>query len=350
VDLIDDRASELQSWYSGHIFKCRMFEERIRTHLDKKLSRAGVGYFKIETRTKSVESFVKKAAQVTVDGHFKYTDPRVEVKDFVGARVEVPLSTDLPAVVAAINAAYVIEEELDRGSEDGALDVPGYRSLHFLAHVTEEDRLEPELRDFADMTVEIQVRTTLQHAWASLQHDLVYKTERQPTSSIKRRLVALAGLLELADREFVSIRQAHSEMGDSAPVNLEGQTGALSASGLRHLAEQIFGEEDSSSHAWFVQLKKNTDLLSLTSAADLRDALGDWWGRAPQVAAAVRRTKPWANLGYLLDLLLRLAMRHRYLELIPPDDVDEVGVEEFAALVRGFHDELESVDAALTMA
>ena len=71
------------------------------------------------------------------------------------------------------------------------------------------------------MVVEMQARTTLQHAWAALQHDLVYKTERQPTASIKRRLVALAGLLELADREFVSVRQAHSEMGDAAPATLE---------------------------------------------------------------------------------------------------------------------------------
>jgi ppGpp synthetase/RelA/SpoT-type nucleotidyltranferase len=326
-----------------------MFEERFRSHLTKKLRSAGIGYFKIETRTKDPDSFVKKATQI-VDGRFKYTDPRVEITDLVGARVEVPLSTDLPAVVAAINSSYVIDEELDRGSEDGAVDVPGYRSLHFLAHLTPEDRLDPELRDFGDLTVEIQARTTLQHAWASLQHDLVYKTERQPTAAIKRRLVALAGLLELADREFVSVRQAHSEIGDSAPATLETDSGVLSASGLRHLAEQVFGEEDPSSHAWFVQLKLNIDELKLHSADDLREALGEWWERAPRVAAVVRRTKPWANLAYLLDLLLRLAMRGEYVELIPPDDPDVVPGELLAGYVREFHAELETIDVGLRTA
>ena len=62
-----------------------------------------------------------------------------------------------------------------------------------------------------------------------------------------------------------------------------------------------------------------------------------WKDRAPQVAVAVRRTKPWANLAYLFDLLLRLSLRETYVRQVPPEDQNEVTAEEFARLEHGFH-------------
>ena len=67
-----------------------------------------------------------------------------------------------------------------------------------------------------DRPVELQVRSILQHAWASLQHDLMYKGERAPTDSVRRRLIALAGLLELADHEFMAVRLGPRRRGRDA--------------------------------------------------------------------------------------------------------------------------------------
>ena len=72
--------------------------------------------------------------------------------------------------------------------------------------------------------MELQVRSILQHAWASLQHDLMYKGERTPTDSVRRRLIALAGLLELADHEFMAVRLAH---GDAAGMLDDAHAGRL---------------------------------------------------------------------------------------------------------------------------
>ncbi len=344
---IGARVADVNAWYGAYFWKCRHFEERFVAHLAKSLKQAGVVDVKLESRTKSVESMVAKSVKQTSAGEFKYADPQTEITDLVGARVEVPLSTDLPAVVRALNSTYAITEELEKGS-DQSIDIPGYRSLHFLVRVRQDDPDYRELSEFADMIVEVQVRTTLQHAWASLQHDLMYKTERAPTPAVKRRLVALAGLLELADREFVSVRQAHSEIADAAPPDVATAPGALSASGLRHLAEQIFGEEDVSSQSWYVELKSSFDKLGLASGAELDSLILDWRPRAPEVAAVVRRTKPWVNLAYLLDLLVRLAMRERYVELIPPDDEDEATEDEMRMLRESFLAELVEIDQALS--
>ena len=44
----------------------------------------------------------------------------------------------------------------------------------------------------------------------------MYKTERPAGPTIRRRLIALAGLLELAEREFILVRHDHGELPDQA--------------------------------------------------------------------------------------------------------------------------------------
>lgn len=54
--------------------------------------------------------------------------------------------------------------------------------------------------------VEIQIRTTLQHTWAAINHDLGYKSEFGVPRSVAREFSRIAGLLEIADDEFVRVR------------------------------------------------------------------------------------------------------------------------------------------------
>jgi hypothetical protein len=68
-----------------------------------------------------------------------------------------------------------------------------------------------EYRKFNDFKAEIQVRSILQHAWAEIEHDLGYKTKNAIPLQIRRRFSRLAGLLELADDEFVHIRNELSD-------------------------------------------------------------------------------------------------------------------------------------------
>ncbi len=79
-------------------------------------------------------------------------------------------------------------------------------SVHYVVSMN-EDRLKlPENRGYAGIKCEIQIRTVLQHAWAEIEHDLGYKSEIDIPKDIRRSFSRLAGLLEVADKEFQEIR------------------------------------------------------------------------------------------------------------------------------------------------
>ena len=63
-----------------------------------------------------------------------------------------------------------------------------------------------EYHAFEGLKCEIQIRSVLQHAWAEIEHDLGYKSEIAIPKGIRRNFSRLAGLLEIADKEFQEIR------------------------------------------------------------------------------------------------------------------------------------------------
>ena len=73
-----------------------------------------------------------------------------------------------------------------------------------------------EYTRYQGAVVEIQVRTILQHAWAELEHDIQYTSSTAIPKEIRRRFMALAGVLEVADREFQAIQDADKVIVDTA--------------------------------------------------------------------------------------------------------------------------------------
>lgn len=181
------RREDLRAWFAEHASEFRSLETAFAEHLGAALRQARLDDARLETRTKDVESFLDKATRTDGRGGFKYPDPAGQLTDFVGARVMVPLSADVTPVARLVQRLYVVDEMSDQRA-DTVLDVPGYQSLHFLVRFRDEDRdaLGLAERGVPDLPVELQVRSILQHAWASLQHDLMYKGERRPTDKIGR--------------------------------------------------------------------------------------------------------------------------------------------------------------------
>ena len=87
------------------------------------------------------------------------------------------------------------------------LDRFGYRSLHYICAPAPSFFEQHGFVYMPELRFEVQLRTILQHAWAEMEHDLGYKAPEAIPAQIRRRFSRLAGLLELADEEFLSIKQ-----------------------------------------------------------------------------------------------------------------------------------------------
>lgn len=170
------------------------------------LDDAGINYLTVTGRAKSLTSFAAKATR-TVDGVPVHADPLAQIHDQVGLRVITYVQSDVQAVVDVLTDQVTVLDDRDMGEETASEGRFGYASRHLQISVDEE-RADghPTL---AAHSAQVQVRTVLQHAWAEFEHDIRYKgtIPEEHASDLDRRFTLAAGLLELADREFSTIRE-----------------------------------------------------------------------------------------------------------------------------------------------
>jgi ppGpp synthetase/RelA/SpoT-type nucleotidyltranferase len=171
------------------------------------LDEAGINYLSVSGRTKSIASFAEKATR-TVDGARLYTDPLREIGDQLGVRVITYVRDDVDAVADLLGDQVVVNDDRDLGRETASEGRFGYASRHLQIALDAARESQPAYAHLRGRNVQVQIRTVLQHAWAEFEHDIRYKgtvpVEHAP--DFDRRFTLAAGLLELADQEFATIR------------------------------------------------------------------------------------------------------------------------------------------------
>jgi ppGpp synthetase/RelA/SpoT-type nucleotidyltranferase len=169
--------------------------------LERLLKAEEIGVHSISFRCKEVTSLEKKITA-------KPSYPSLaHITDLAGVRVITHYSDDVDRVAVLVESEFSIDAE-NSIDKRVALDPDrfGYLSLHYVASMNPERSKLKEYSAFRGLKVEIQVRSILQHTWAEIEHDIGYKSTVQVPRHIRRKFSRLAGLLELADQEFVSIR------------------------------------------------------------------------------------------------------------------------------------------------
>jgi len=166
----------------------------------------------IESRTKDVESFANKIQRKSKT----YVDPLNEITDICGIRVIVNYQDEVDKIVEMIEEEFEVDKvnSIDKGSLLNPNEF-GYRSVHYVVSLTHARKRLTEWKAYGDFKVEIQIRTILQHSWALISHSLQYKRENDVPQELKRKLFRLASLVELADDEFMSLRNEHVQLEKS---------------------------------------------------------------------------------------------------------------------------------------
>lgn len=191
---------ELRKWYDQNQHIYVGLADASRRTIENLLVTEKVDFLSVTARTKTSESFIEKAKRKP------YQDPKSQITDICGIRIITYIESDIPKISALIKQSFEISENhsLDKSSQLGA-DRIGYRSVHFVCDLGSKRTQLPEYKIYSGLQFEIQVRTVLQHAWAEIEHDRNYKLSGSLPSDLQRRLYLIAGVLEIADREFSAI-------------------------------------------------------------------------------------------------------------------------------------------------
>lgn len=189
--------TEFEANYASYEQFRKLIEEYLRNLLNEK----EISFHSITSRTKNIDSLAKK---IDLKNKYHHLD---EITDLVGIRIITYYSDTIDQISELIENNFIIDRanSIDKRKSIDP-DRFGYRSLHYVVQInTEEIKLKEKVAD-SKLKFEIQISSILQHTWAEIEHDLGYKSQEEIPYDIKRSFSRLAGLLELADEEFLRIK------------------------------------------------------------------------------------------------------------------------------------------------
>lgn len=192
------------------------FIDRINQILSEILQQNKINLYSISCRVKSRESLEKKLKKK--NSYAKLED----LTDIGGIRITTYFEDDVKKIAALLEQEFDID--LINSIDKKALLDPdrfGYLSMHHVISFDDGRCKYPEYQRYKGLKAEVQTRSILQHAWAEIEHDLGYKTEQGVPTNIRRRFSRLAGLLELADQEFITIRDELETYSQAVTVQIQ---------------------------------------------------------------------------------------------------------------------------------
>ncbi len=189
---LDAHAEAILQEFRDHQSQFQAVRASIESKIRERLSAAGILVAAVESRVKTEHSL---AGKLELKGA-KYKS-LADITDILGVRVITFYVDDVDKVASAVERLF--EVDWDNSVDKRKLldlDSFGYLSLHYVCRT-------PELPGYR---FEVQMRTILQHAWSTLDHDTGYKSGVEIPQNYIRNINRLAGMLELVDEQFSRIR------------------------------------------------------------------------------------------------------------------------------------------------
>jgi len=262
--------------------------------LKKSIADVGILVTTIEGRVKEEKSL---AGKLELKG-YKYNS-LADITDIFGARVVTFYTYEVDKIAGILENIFDIDwnDSVDK-RKALASDQFGYLSLHYICRIPKRLYDDPEHPEINEYRFEIQMRTALQHVWATAYHDTGYKSEIEVPKEYVRALNRLAGMLEIADAQFSGIIDELEEyrrsvkdfikQGKFEDLALNGDTfkGYMDLDPFKALNSQIA----TINHAEIQQANANPYLevfkmLEFTTIADIETMKKDYKDDAYKLAA-----------------------------------------------------------------
>jgi len=164
----------------------------------------------VQARAKTISSFAGKILRKRAT----CPNPVEDLTDLCGGRLIVQTREQVDRICEFLEQNFAVdwEHSEDAGSRLEHAEF-GYLSRHytisFQGHRFPNERVPIEVparvAEMPNSRAEIQVRTLLQHAWAELSHELMYKSGLEVPRVWQRELARLAAMLEASDESIARL-------------------------------------------------------------------------------------------------------------------------------------------------
>ena len=173
----------------------------------------------IDSRLKSPQSMMKKLARKGLPQTLEAAE--ANLNDIAGIRIVCNYLDDIYRIADLLQRQRDVEFVHRRDYIQNPKE-SGYRSLHLVIRIPVFLSSHTEL-----VPVEVQIRTIAMDFWASLEHQLRYKSNHETTQQLRRRLQHCAEASAALDREMQDIYREINGVstGETAPAQSDG--GAL---------------------------------------------------------------------------------------------------------------------------
>jgi len=172
--------SPIEEFLARYVKEFDYYEQAARLAarlLESNLQAAGVRSI-VTSRAKSAARLEQKCRQRNMAHAYKSVDDIFDdIVDLAGVRVALYFPAEREQVDRLIGRLFSMTEprrEFPSASRtDQSKRFSGYSALHYRVHLKPQDLNESDR--YASARIEIQVASVLMHAWAEVEHDLVYK-------------------------------------------------------------------------------------------------------------------------------------------------------------------------------
>ncbi len=174
----------------------------------------------IDSRLKSPQSMMKKLARKGLPQTLEAAE--ANLNDIAGVRIVCNYLDDIYRIADLLQRQRDVEFVHRRDYIENPKE-SGYRSLHLVIRIPVFLSSHTEL-----VPVEVQIRTIAMDFWATLEHQLRYKSNHETTQQLRRRLQHCAEASAALDREMQDIyREINGySAGEAQPVQAEADDAA----------------------------------------------------------------------------------------------------------------------------
>lgn len=198
--------------YKKKLPNYQRIERNVKGAINEFLNAQNIPLLTISSRIKDFDSFYEKISRKS------YEDPFNDNEDFCGIRIVLYYLEDIERVEKIIENNFKIQES-DNKSDKLELNEFGYRSKHLIIKINNSWCVTPNYKGLEDIKVEIQIRTSLMHTWAAIEHQLGYKANQELDEKLKRKLYLISAKLEDADMQFQEIKNQASKYQEQTIQN-----------------------------------------------------------------------------------------------------------------------------------